>query len=117
MIQFYDIFQVSSNAVFELQLSKFFNFKPNCVGNCQNKFRICLSVFQEVPNPDSSCSYGEVILKTETTSNGNILFDNKKVLPVEFNLSAWQVNKLFGLLLTSLGNEFCFGDTYFYCHY
>ena len=88
--------QVSGNAVFELQLSGFHNFKANkCSENCPIKFRICLDVYQEIINPDSSCSFGEIVQYTKVTSDGKIYSNDLIMSPVQFLLSSWQVNNMY----------------------
>uniref|UniRef100_A0A6A7FS19 Delta-like protein n=1 Tax=Hirondellea gigas TaxID=1518452 RepID=A0A6A7FS19_9CRUS len=98
--------QVSSNAMFELELKHFLNHKGHddtgqccsgyrdssgqCSGQCMTKFRVCLKVYQEVIDYRAPCTFGEVF--TPVLGNNEIDFSSVGGFsnPVQFSLDAWQ---------------------------
>lgn len=108
----YFLFQVSSNAVFELELENFVNrfgkddkghccsgFKNKngkCSDTCLTKFRICLKVYQEVIDPKAPCTFGERITPVLGTNEVNFSKVSIKdfINPLEFKLDSWQVRMI-----------------------
>nr|ABK56704.1 delta protein [Parhyale hawaiensis] len=100
--------QVSSNAIFELQLKSFLNHKGynseghccngfrntsgRCSEKCLTKFRVCLKVYQEVIDYRSPCTFGEI--NTPVLGENEIDFSQVHtegfVNPVQFSLDSWQ---------------------------
>lgn len=109
MREFFCCFQVSSNAMFELQLNNFHNHNGynseghccsgyrdtygRCSEKCLTKFRVCLKVYQEVIDYHNPCTFGEIT----TPILGENEIDFAKVHkdgflnPVQITLDAWQV--------------------------